>query len=457
MENIKFIGRGKEVKLINELTKNNFFLVVKGRRRIGKTTLLKKSLHKAIYIFVWPDKSIDWILEQISKEYRIPKFVCISDALNYLIDKKFTIIIDEFQNFYNIDKSVYGEIQKLVDERKTENKFIKLGVAGSSYSLMNKVFNDVASPLYGRRTHEIILSHLPVVELYKTLGVSMEEFIKLWSVFEGVPYYYELINLKQNAEKNITRLIVSKNAQLQEEGKAVLSIEFGKDSKTYSTILTAISEGKTKLSEIASLFGNKKQEVIKYLSILRKDYNLVRRLTPIIQDPKKSKEGKYELSDNFLSFWFYFVDRQKNYIEQERFREVELVFKNDFNKYLGRKFEKFCLLLIKDNILKLPFKFMRLGRQWGRIPKAEKGKNQYEIDLVALNDDKKEIGFFEIKWKDLKEKQARKIIKELKEKSKFVDWNSEDRKEYFGLIGKKIEGKNKLRKEGFLVYDLKDF
>src|SRR3989344_4907778 len=141
MENIKFIGRDKELKKIKKI--------------IGNTLLLRKAFPDAVYIFVWPDKSLGWICQEICKENNLPELKNIKDILNYLLDQNKLIILDEFQNFLNIDKSVYGEIQKIIDDRKINNKFLKIAVAGSSYSLMNKVFNDSASPLYGRRTNEI--------------------------------------------------------------------------------------------------------------------------------------------------------------------------------------------------------------------------------------------------------------------------------------------------------------
>ena len=70
MTNIQFIGREEELAKLKEISKANFFLIVRGRRRIGKTSLLKKAFEQAVYIFVWPDKSIDWILEQISEELK---------------------------------------------------------------------------------------------------------------------------------------------------------------------------------------------------------------------------------------------------------------------------------------------------------------------------------------------------------------------------------------------------
>lgn len=455
MENIKFINRAEELKKLKEVENSNFFLVLKGRRRIGKTRLLRRAFPNASYIFIWPDKSIDWIIEQVCREQKIPLFKKFIDILEYLLNNKKMIVIDEFQNFLNVDKSIYGEIQKVIDERKINKKFLKIAIAGSSYSLMNKVFNDSASPLYGRRTEEMALENLPINDLFKGFRYSIEDFIKIWSVFEGIPYYYELINFNLLPEKNIKKLILSKEAQLQEEGKVLLSVEFGKDSKTYNTVLTAIAEGKNKLNEIATLFSNKKNEVIKYLDILRKEFRFVRKITPITDNPRKSREGRYEIIDNFLSFWFYFVDRYRNYIEQERFAELEENFNTNFNSFVGRKFEKFILNLIKNKTLLNNFSFSSIGKQWGKIPNTPKDKNQYEIDIVALNETTKEILFAECKWKD--KVNAKKIFTELKEKAKHVNWNNEKRKESYAIFAKSFLKKIKeFEGQKVYCYDLKN-
>jgi len=453
MENIKFIGRDKELKEIKNII-GNFFLVVKGRRRIGKTLLLRKAFPDAVYIFIWPDKSLDWICQEICRENNLPEFKNIKDIINYMLDQNKIIILDEFQNFLNIDKSVYGELQKLIDDRKLNNKFLKIAVAGSSYSLMNRVFNDSASPLYGRRTNEIILENLPLSNLYKELNLSIEEFITLWSVFEGVPYYYELIDRKSSSIDNIKRLVISKSSQLKEEGKVVLSVEFGRDSKTYNTIISAISEGKTKLNEIASLFGNKKNEVVKYLDTLRKDFNLVRKTTPITENPDKSREGRYEIIDNFLSFWFLTTDRQRSLIEQGRFKEIEKYFEDNFNAYLGKKFEKLVITLIKDNILLKDKNFDKIGRQWGKV-EGEDGKNIYEIDILGLNEKTKEAVFGECKWKD--KVNSLEVLKELDKKTSHVNWNKENRKETLVIFARSFSKKvSEFNNKPALCFDLKD-
>src|SRR3989338_9933831 len=157
----------------------SFTIIVRGRRRIGKTSLLRKVFGQAVYIFVWPDKSIDWILEQISEEYRFPRFKNFGSLLEYLFEQNKMVIVDEFQNFLNVDKSIYGEVQEIIDRRKQEGKAFRLSIAGSSYSLINKVFYGSASPLYGRKTNEINLGNLDIQSLFKEMEVSLEEFIEL--------------------------------------------------------------------------------------------------------------------------------------------------------------------------------------------------------------------------------------------------------------------------------------
>lgn len=376
MQYIQFMGRSKELNYLKNL-KDNFFLVVKGRRRIGKTTLLRKAFSDAVYIFIWPDKSIDWIVNEICIELKIPSFKKFTDIITYLLDQNKIVIIDEFQNLNNVDKTIYGELQKLIDQRKFEKKTLKIAVAGSSYSLMNKVFNDVASPLYGRRTHELTLDHLDSLELYKELKIDLEEFIILWSVFEGVPYYFEFLDKKQTAKNNIKNLLLKEHSPLSNEGLAIISVEFGRDSKVYMTLLSGISDGKTKLNELSSLFDNKKSVVVKYLDVLRNQFGLVTKITPITEKSQNSRNGRYILEDNFLSFWFKFYDKKKYLIEQKRYAELENFFEENFSTYIGFKFEKLLLEFIKKGLFEEFKKYKILGKDW---------KQNFEIDILGISD-----------------------------------------------------------------------
>lgn len=398
-----FIDRMEELAYLKGIEKKDFFVLIKGRRRIGKTRITYEAFNDYIYVFIWPDKSVGWILERIAEEQGIPLFSRFSDMLNYLLDTGKVVIFDEFQNIHNIDKSLAGEVQEIIDTRKRKGKITRFVVLGSSYTLLKKVFRDYSSPLYGRLNYVMTLDHLPLVELYKTLNVSIEDFTKIWSVFEGVPYYYEFIDFKRTPEENIIALLLNKNAPLQEEGKVLVSLEFGSDSKIYTTILSAIANGKTKLGEISALFGEKSTSAVKYLDTLRKEFNLVRRETPIFEDPKKSKNGIYEVRDNFLSFWYYFIDRRRDYIEQERFSELISQFERDFPAFAGRKFEKFVTQLLREGIIPLEPGFEKIGRQWGRIDpnyKEKKNSQTYEIDIAMENAKSKSLALVECKWKN---------------------------------------------------------
>ncbi|HEC89548.1 MAG TPA: ATP-binding protein [Thermoplasmatales archaeon] len=445
-----FIDRVVETKFLESLVDKNFFLVLLGRRRIGKTTLLLKTFSDAFYIFIWPNKSINWIIEKTCMEYGIPVFKTFGDLLKYLLDTGRIVIIDEFQNILNVDKSIFGEIQKIVDTRNVKGEPLKLVASGSSHSMINKVFNNYASPLYGRRTHELRLKHLPIKDLYKWTNMDMKNFIKIWSVFEGVPYYYGFIDSKKTAEKNIVDILLAENAILQDEGNSVLSVEFGREAKTYHTLLMAIAEGKTKLNEIASLFDNKSSTAIKYLDRLRRNFNLVVRMTPLLEKPSKYRGGIYQINDNFLRFWFRFIERNRDLIEQGRYREIIMVFKRDFESYIGSIFEKFILELLEENNL-LDTNYI-LGKQWGRIPGT---KEVYEIDILGINNDEKKILFVECKWQD--NVNAEKIAEELLEKSKYVQWYNNERKECLVVFAKTFKKRvNEYKNRKVYCFSLKD-
>ncbi len=158
-----------------------------------------------------------------------------------------------------------------------------------------------------------------------------------------------------------------------------------------------------------------------------------------------------------MNFWYTFVYPVRSILEINRDAVVSRIV-TTYDQYLGRIFEDIAKQYLMDlNIAgKLPFAFERIGRQWGKIPGKQKGINTYEIDVVALNENSKDIMFVECKWQTLTANNTRRIFDDLKEKSKYVRWNNEERKKYFAVVAKKIERKSKLRDEGMIVFDLDD-
>jgi len=184
--------------------------------------------------------------------------------------------------------------------------------------------------------------------------------------------------------------------------------------------------------------------VSKYLSNLV-NLHIVEELYPVLSDKGRKRNRKYALSDNYFNFYFRFIYPNKS----ELISTGSIAdFDTGYNQYLGKIFEDVSREFLEDNIKYLPFEFTKIGRWWHR---------DKEIDLVALNDGSKEIMFIECKWKTLSLNDCRRLLDKLKDKSTFVPWNGGIRKEYFGLVAKKIEDKERLRDEGFVVYDLDDF
>ena len=172
------------------------------------------------------------------------------------------------------------------------------------------------------------------------------------------------------------------------------------------------------------------------MGIVKKEIPVTEKIT--------TKKSLYKISDFSFLFWFRFIYPYREEIERENIKYVLNILKKNFNTYLGSIFERITEEFLRG---KKPFSFTEIGKFW---------KREKEIDLIALNEKTKEIALFEVKWKNLREKETRNLLDELKEKAKEVDWNNEERKEYYGVIAKKINGKEKLRRERYLCYDLED-
>jgi len=240
-------------------------------------------------------------------------------------------------------------------------------------------------------------------------------------------------------EKEINENVFNPESFLFREPKLLLEEEL-REPETYFQILEAISLGYTKVVEIANYSFLEAKDISSYLSILG-DIGFIQKEHSILD--KKRVRGIYRMKDNFFEFWFRFVSRYFSEIEIWNSEEAWSNFRRDFNSYLGFTFERVAKEFLSE---RRPFPFIKVGRFWHK---------DKEIDLVALNENK-EIAFLEVKWSDLNLRAARRILKELEDKSKFVNWNNEERKECFGIIAKKIKDKKKLKDDGYLCYDLDD-
>lgn len=397
---MKFYNRDKELVYLRKIGEDSKIssrmTIIVGRRRIGKTKLIKEAYKKRVYLFVSRkneallcEEFIDIIKHELDVKV-FGKFTKFKDLFEYLMELSkttpFTLVIDEFQEFSQINSTVYSDMQNFWDSYKDITK-MNLVLSGSIYSLMKKIFEDKKEPLFGRANHKIHLKPFTVTTIKEILEdhypeYSNEDLLSFYILTGGVAKYVELFidNQAFTFAKQLD-LIFDENSLFIDEGKNLLVEEFGKEYTTYFSILSLISSSKTSRSEIESILG---KNVGGYLDRLENEYTIIKKVKPIF-----AKEGgrtlKYEIIDNFFHFWFRFIYKNRSAIEIENYKYIKSIVKRDFSTYSGRFLEKYFI-----EKLKLSGRYSAIGTYW------EKG-NQNEIDIVAVNVDEKKILIAEVK------------------------------------------------------------
>ncbi len=446
----KFYDRKEELAALASLKDGTNLAVIYGRRRIGKTRLVLEHLKGLSYRYVFIPRylSLHRFLKDLADEHDIPEFVSLKDALSHLFKTSENVFIDEFQNLKYLDASIFSNMQRMIDEMDFSGHNVNIFVADSSHSMMRDIFMEHSHPLYGRARIAMNIRPLPlkaVTDILADFGVNdFAKQIEFYAVFGGVPRYYEYLRGTDNFNEEMRRLFFTEAAPLREEGKIVLLSEFGGEFSTYLSVLDAVAHGRRALGDIAAELNQSSPTVNKYLSTLRKEYSLVRRLVPATERPDKSRRGQYVVDDNFLSFWLRFVKRYENYYEQGLDDMVYEFFRRDINSFVSRTFEEIARQTIKSNE-----EYERVGSWWNR-----RGD---EIDIIALNEGRKEILFGEVKWKS--RPVGWNVVEDLMKKRELVNWHKEDRRERFLMVSKSGFTKSCLERmdgEGVMHWDLED-
>ncbi|WP_258084301.1 ATP-binding protein [Thermococcus thermotolerans] len=448
---ITFVDRKKELGFLERLWgMDNSFLPVYGRRRVGKTRLIKEFIadKPAIYYLARNSTYLDnlrgfsrLVLERFSIPYLSEEsFSSFGDVFRYLAERgKLVVVIDEFPYLIQSDKRVLSEFQYIVDEIVRASS-LHLLLVGSSVGMMEEHVLSQKSPLYGRRDGQIKLSPLGFFDSWRLLGVGVEEAVRIYGITGGIPAYLELFKKFDD----VKRLAFDKRGFLYAEGDFLLSSEL-REPRVYKLILKAIAEGKRRFNEISAFTGIPRSNLFKYVEVLER-LGFLRRGIPVTASPK-TKNTLYSIADNYLAFYFRFVERYKDWIELESL-EFWGEFMEEYNHYLGGVFEdvanQFLIQLNKAG--RLPFRFTKIGRWW------RKGE---EIDILALNEREKKALLVEVKWRELSEREARGILKDLERKAELV--GLDEWEHHYGLVAKSVEGKEELREESVLIWDLGDF
>ena len=446
----EFIDRENELKLLEEQWANlPSFVVLYGRRRTGKTRLLvefSKGKRAFFHTFMEDtrERQIRKLREELVAFFNDELFLSLDDwyslfkYLSLKIEEKTLIILDEFSYALKSDRTILSALQRAWDH-DLSRKPVMLVLSGSLIGMMVDEVLSYSSPLYGRRTASFRLRPLTVFDSLKFFS-DFRTGLELYMLIGGIPSYLIVASRYRDTGTFVEETFLKPEGFFYDEPYILLSGEL-RELKTYFSILSAMAHGKTRPSEIASYAGLDGRKVYPYLENLIR-LGFVERELPVA---KKEKRGIYRLKDPMLLTWFSIVPKNRTGIELGLVTYDDV--KGDLQRILGVRFEDVAreFLIELNKAEKLPSKFTRIGRWWHR------GE---EIDLVAVDGNMKKVLLVEVKWKDMRKREARGVLKDLKRKFKLM--GLEGWEAYFGLMARKVEGKGDLREEGFNVWDLDD-
>ncbi len=428
---INFIGRKRELMFLNDVWKSDKFelVVIYGIRRIGKTELIKQFIEKksSLY-FLSSEESFQENLKGFKmklSEFLKKKYIKDLNAENFyylfslikdeLKGKKFIIVLDEFQYLLKANPAVLSDLQKVIDEILIKTK-IKLILLGSSIGIFTNDVLNYRSPLYGRNLKKWKLTPLAffeVMDLFK----SFKDALEYYFIFGGIPYYLVNYDFTKSLLNNLVDLVLKKGALFYDEPEILLKQEL-REARVYKLILKYLAIRSVELGKLASFTGLDKFNLSKYLVTLE-ELDLIDHILPF----GFKKRGIYRIKHEFMNFWFRFVYPYKNDLELYNYKKIISRIEQDLNDYFGYQFEFFIMTLLK-------YEFDVVSKWWHK---------DKEIDIVAMNEAKNELLFAECKWKS--NVNAKQVLKELKEKTKFVKWNNENRKEKYIIFAKSFKVK----------------
>lgn len=402
---MKFYDREEELKELKRIQSQAFedhsrMTVLTGRRRIGKTSLGQIAMQgtDSVYLFV-ARKDETLLCRDFMEQIRlslgdVPTGVKdFKEVFKLLMllgqSRKFNLFIDEFQEFWNINKSIFSDIQNLWDQyRKTTH--INLILSGSVYTMMEKIFKDSKEPLFGRADLEIRLQPFRTHVMREILRdasphYTNDDLLALYTITGGVPKYIELfINNGCTDLDSMIRFMTRADSQFIDEGRNLLIQEFGKNYGTYFSILSLIASGELTQKDIQSKLEDGKN-IGGQLKILEDDYQLITKKRPI-----KAKEGsqtvKFELKDNFLRFWFRYFEKFRSLIEIGNYQMLGTLIRNDYPVFSGFALERWFREKMKESQL-----YINIGGWW-----QSDRDNPNEIDIVTIDIDDR-IHAYEVK------------------------------------------------------------
>ncbi|MGE3063420.1 MAG: ATP-binding protein [bacterium] len=426
-----FINRERELTHLLKAyhSKQAEFIVIYGKRRVGKTELIKHSLKNVEGVYFLSQKITehenlkflsqilsDKFNDSLLQEHPLTNWNQVFIYLQQKVKSLFVLAIDEFPYLIEVNPSTASIFQSGWEQILSKLP-IKLVLCGSSVSMMESSVLGEKSPLFGRRTSQILLNPFKFAEVRLYFAdISFEHQIELYSVLGGNPGYLKQFDSSLALEENISRNILAPESYLYREVDFLMREEL-RDPHIYLSILSSIAYGKRKTSEIINSTSLQKNILHKYLSVLE-NLRMINKEIPITEhNAVKSRKALYELSDNFLKFYFRFILPNRSAIEEQRTKHILTKIRAEMPLIASVGFETACKEWLDSNWLEFPLS--KIGGWWD--------KNE-EIDLIGFDNEMKNAVFCECKWSN--KKVGTDILDEIKRKSELLMLNDKVKKHY---------------------------
>jgi AAA+ ATPase superfamily predicted ATPase len=454
---VRFIDRAEEMAFLEERYSDGGFefLVLYGRRRVGKTELLRQFVKGRPHIYFLADKrgterNVLRLRREMAEALDKPEVAIeeLDELFRWYIAEagdRPLIVIDEFPYLVEKDDAIPSVLQLVIDQNMSGTSTM-LVLCGSSEGMMERTVLGARSPLYGRRTGHWKVLPLAFADACGFFpGVSIDRCIEFNSVLGGVPHYLQRFRGNASVYNNAQRVIMSRTGALYEEVDFLLREEL-REPDVYKAILEAIGSGKARVGEIADTSRVPTHDIDKYLKVLIR-LGVVERLRPVTKGPK-SKHTRYRMADPLFRFWFTFCEPFKSDLELGETARCMDALAKGFPSYMGRAFEPICRQLIASDF---PGRWQDIGPWWG-ARRVGGERVEVEIDVVGLNKSDRELLLGECKWS--KGVDAKKVLKGLRSKAEHVAWRKKDRREVYALFARSF--KDRPDESNVLLYDIED-
>lgn len=405
---LMFIGRTQELQFLNEhyLSSKAEFIALYGRRRVGKTELLTEFCKDKPNLFFACTETTDkqqflkfseCVLSYGNSRSLIKAFADWEDIFSRLPDlagnSRLVVVIDEFPYMCKGNTSIPSILQSLWDH-KLKHSNLMIVISGSSLSFMEDEILSSKNPLYGRMTGNYKLEPMPFGDAIKFFPhYSTEEKIIAYSILGGIPHY--LIQFDQNISlrENVVKNILSKGSVLFNEVEYILHQEF-REPAVYNTIAEAIAYGSSRFNEISERSQLESSKLYPYLKAMI-EIGLITHEFSVTETSKnmtKRTQGEYKLTDSFFAFWYSFCYPYLSELVQGEAQTVyEEIIQPNLHRISAAPFENICIYYLRHlrKIGQVPFRFLKIGRFWGKVTHKAEGKKPYttseEIDIYATD------------------------------------------------------------------------